>query len=179
MPWRRVINIHILAVIIPAIARLTPVFWRFLNLYSITDRSSFLTVTCSVTVVIIITIDITYAPFTRYNRLSNRLYNRLDNRLYRVNKHPTGCQTGCQTGLTTGLTTGLYTIQPVVKRLSSRFDNRLDNRLHRVNGALLFYSKVAFTYKANVGCKRSRQPDSPPPFVNCSVLSVGATVAES
>jgi len=106
MPWRRVINIHILAVIIPAIARLTPVFWRFLNLYSITDRSSFLTVTCSVTVVIIITIDITYAPFTRYNRLSNRLYNRLDNRLYRVNKHPTGCQTGCQTGLTTGLTTG-------------------------------------------------------------------------
>jgi len=25
------------------------------------------------------------APFTRYNRLSNRLYNRFDNRLYRVN----------------------------------------------------------------------------------------------
>jgi len=28
---------------------------------------------------------LSYAPFTRYNRLSNRLYNRYDNRLYRVN----------------------------------------------------------------------------------------------
>jgi len=42
------------------------------------------------------------APFTRYNRLSNRLSNWFDNRLYRVYKHPAGCQTGCTTGLTTG-----------------------------------------------------------------------------
>jgi len=88
------------------------------------------------------------APFTRYNRLSNRLYNRLDKQLHRVNTYPTGCQ---QTGLTTGWMF-VYTIQPVVQpvvkavwqpvvsciqtvnRLSNRFDNRLDHRLHRVNG---------------------------------------------
>jgi len=64
---------------------------------------------------------LTYTPFTRYNRLSNRLYNRFDNRLYtrysrlsirlsngfdnqlNVCIHDT---TGCQGGLTTGLTTG-------------------------------------------------------------------------
>jgi len=83
---------------------------------------------------------ITYTPFARYNRLSNRLYNRFENQLYGVNRHPTGfCQTGCQAGftnrldvclhdtaavklvvtLTTGLTTMLNEqpmfVQPVVK----------------------------------------------------------------
>jgi len=67
------------------------------------------------------------APFTRYNRLSNRLYNRFDNRLYRVNKHPTGCRTGCQTGLTTGLTTVLN--ERTVR--STRLSNRVDNRVER------------------------------------------------
>jgi len=47
--------------------------------------------------------EISYTPFTRYNRLSNRLYDRFDNRLYRINKHPTSCQTGLTTGLTTVL----------------------------------------------------------------------------
>jgi len=43
------------------------------------------------------------APFTRYNRLSNRF----DNRLYRVYKDSTGCQTR--------LTNGCTCIQPVVQ----------------------------------------------------------------
>jgi len=64
----------------------------------------------------------TKAPFTRYNRLSNRLwklvkclytwYNRSDNQLYDVYKHSTGCQTRL--------------------RLSNPFDNQFDNWLYCV-----------------------------------------------
>ena len=72
----------------------------------------------------------TDAPFTRYNRLSNRLYNRFDNRMYRVNKHPTGCQSGCQSVLTTGWTTVLSNrvVQPVWQPAYTRY-SRLSNRL--------------------------------------------------
>jgi len=58
-----------------------------------------------------------YAPFTRYNLLSNRLSNRCDNRLYCVYKHSAGCQTRLTTGCivyTAGCTT--------------RFDNRLNEQ---------------------------------------------------
>jgi len=56
---------------------------------------------------------ISKAPFTRYNRFSNRLSNPFDNRLYRV----------CY-------------IQPVVKPIVQLglTTNRFDSRLYRVNG---------------------------------------------
>jgi len=55
-------------------------------------------------------LQITKAPFTRYNLLSNRF----DNQLNVCVHDTTGCQSGCQTRLTSGCI--VYTnIQPVVK----------------------------------------------------------------
>ena len=97
---------------------------------------------------------LTLAPFTRYNRLSNRFHNRL----YGVYKHSTGCQSRLTTGLTNGCivyTAGCQTccitqlneqwlfVQPVgclftrYSGLSNRLYNRFDNRLYRVNGISL------------------------------------------
>jgi len=82
---------------------------------------------------------LSYTPFTRHNRLSNRFYNRFDNRLFRVNKHPTGCQTG----------------------LYNRIDNRFDNRLYRVNGALRYiYVTLHYTIHNSLADSATGRPVS-------------------
>jgi len=78
--------------------------------------------------------DVTQAPLTQYNLLSNQLSNRFDNQVNVCIHDTTGCKTGCQTGCIVYTITNIQPTGCIVYTTgcqtgcTTQFDNRLNEQ---------------------------------------------------